>query len=355
VPVAPAAPPAAVDLTRERPMSQSAPPNPQSPDDALPPVEPPSARFILQLFIVPGLIVLIIVMVWMMFSWLATKGQNPRETIAKLKVPNAARWQHAMELANVIRGGSHSQFKRDPAAARDLAQILQDEVETGSSDEKSVLLRVFLSRALGEFYVEEGLDELFYAAQSDRSRDVRLAAIEAIAVRIENARDSWRAARLNDPQFISALLELSKDSQPTVRSRAAMAMGAAGTEPLIERLEEMADDAYPDARYNAATALARHGNTAAVPVLVEMLDPAETAGLTIEQDKSESAQQEKRILILVNALRATRLLAERNPQAKLSPLVEATGELAEADAHQQIRVIARDVHLFLRNRPATAP
>ncbi|MEX0937082.1 MAG: HEAT repeat domain-containing protein [Pirellulales bacterium] len=336
-------------------MSQSAPPNPKLPDDSLPPVEPPSARFILQLFLVPGLIVIIIVMVWMMFSWLATKGQNPRETIAKLKVPNAARWQHAMELANVIRGGNHSQFKRDPRAAQELAQILEDEVETGSSDEKSVLLRVFLSRALGEFYVEEGLDELLYTAQSDRSRDVRLAAIEAVAVRIENAGDSWRKMRLNDPGFISALLKLSEDSQPTVRSRAAMAMGAAGTAPLIERLEEMADDTYPDARYNAATALARHGNTAAMPVLVEMLDPTEMAGLTIEQDKSESAQEEKRILILVNAIRATRLLAERNPQADLTPLVQATGELAEADVQQQIRAMARDAHLSLQNRPATAP
>ena len=42
----------------------------QIPDD-LPAVQPPSARFIVQLFVVPGLIVAAIVAVWLLWNWLA--------------------------------------------------------------------------------------------------------------------------------------------------------------------------------------------------------------------------------------------------------------------------------------------
>ena len=47
-----------------------------SPDD-LPPVEPPSAGFLVQLFLVPALIVGIIVCVWLAFHWLAQLGNDP--------------------------------------------------------------------------------------------------------------------------------------------------------------------------------------------------------------------------------------------------------------------------------------
>ena len=44
-------------------MSSNSPPSRGlSPDEALPPVEPPNAGFILQLFIVPGVIVVVVVM-----------------------------------------------------------------------------------------------------------------------------------------------------------------------------------------------------------------------------------------------------------------------------------------------------
>ncbi len=54
---------------------------PVVPGDVLPPVEPPSAGFILQLFVVPGIIVAIIVMVWLLFNWVARTGNDPREYV----------------------------------------------------------------------------------------------------------------------------------------------------------------------------------------------------------------------------------------------------------------------------------
>jgi hypothetical protein len=49
-----------------------------SQDDSLPPVEPPNAAFLVQLFLVPGVIVAIIVGVWLAFHWLAHLGSDPQ-------------------------------------------------------------------------------------------------------------------------------------------------------------------------------------------------------------------------------------------------------------------------------------
>ena len=75
-----------------------------SPDDSLPPVEPPSAAFLVQLFLVPALIVGIIVFVWLAFHWLAQLGNDPEGYVRALKRPSEGRWQAALNLANDLRG-----------------------------------------------------------------------------------------------------------------------------------------------------------------------------------------------------------------------------------------------------------
>ena len=158
-----------------------------SPDDALPPVETPGAGFILQLFIVPGIIVLVIVMVWFMFSWLARGTDNPRLLIKKLSVPSEARYQAAHELASVLNSKRFATFKQDREAAADLARILAVQLKEGGQGEREVNMRVFICRALGEFQVDGGLIELIQATDSRRHIDVRKAALEAIAGRAEYA------------------------------------------------------------------------------------------------------------------------------------------------------------------------
>ena len=51
----------------------------------LPPVEPPSARFIVQLFVVPGLIVAVIVGAWLLFGKLASAEQDWQKLVQDLK------------------------------------------------------------------------------------------------------------------------------------------------------------------------------------------------------------------------------------------------------------------------------
>ena len=145
-----------------------------SPDDALPPVEPPSAGFILQLFVVPAVIVGIIVLVWLSFTWLAQMGSNPEKYIEGLSRNNEARWQSAAALADVLNNKSNVALKQDEKLAGRLADILDGELKTGSTDEKLVALRVFLCRALGEFQVAEVVPVLVRA--SDRRDPKEIAA-----------------------------------------------------------------------------------------------------------------------------------------------------------------------------------
>src|SRR5258708_16001213 len=84
----------------------------QIPED-LPPVEPPSAGFIIQLFVVPGLIVLAIVGVWLLFGKLATGEQDWKGLVVELQHPNAhRRGRAASRLAQMVNA------KREIGAAR---------------------------------------------------------------------------------------------------------------------------------------------------------------------------------------------------------------------------------------------
>ena len=120
-------------------------------DDLLPPVEPPNAAFLVQLFLVPGLIVAIIVGVWLAFHWLAHLGNDPQAYVRTLRRDNEGRWQAALNLANDLRGPGGAALKSDESLAAELGRILTDEAASGRTGEQSQTLRLYLCRALGEF------------------------------------------------------------------------------------------------------------------------------------------------------------------------------------------------------------
>jgi hypothetical protein len=99
-------------------------PKPQQPYDPLPPVQPPSASFLLQLFLIPLVIVIIIVMVWLLFSWLAHMGSNPQDLVRDIGKVNDASWQRAYNLAELMRKPQYAHLKSDPKLAQELAATL---------------------------------------------------------------------------------------------------------------------------------------------------------------------------------------------------------------------------------------
>jgi HEAT repeats len=305
-------------------------------DESLPPVEPPSAGFIIQLFVVPALIVLVILGVWLTFNSLVRRT-SPDKIIEGLDSgPAIARWQRASELANMLRDERFAKFKRDPESAEKVARILDREIdvagEKGGMRDEDVTLRYFLARALGKFEVTDGLDVLLKAAQTNRDPKemlVRHGALEAIAERAFTLQRLVPPADLSGHGVESALLKLADDEEPQIRSDTAFALGQLGTPAAIERLEVMVDDPEADARYNAAVALAHRGNEKAAETLAEMLDPEETSGLTKETD--ERGRKFKRAVIVSNALKASEELNKQNPDADMSDVKEVLAQLADAD------------------------
>ena len=341
-------------------MSSPLPPSERfSPDDALPPVEPPSAGFILQLFVVPGIIVVVIVMVWLMFNWLAHMGSNTDAYIRALSRNNEARWQAAFNLANELRQeriSDRPNLTVDKHLAEQLAAILDREIEAGSLDKQPIALRIYLCRALGEFRVDEAMPTLIKAATTERDEnegDVRRAALQGIAIMAANfAPDDQRF--VDNEKLQEALLQAAGDSDPRTRAAAAVAMGVVGGPRFVDKLHFMLDDASPDVRYNAAVRLAHLGDSAATDVLAEMLDQDEDAGVEAEQEKD--MRPFKRSLITMNALRATEQLSDKNRTADFGALESAVSKLRDSKAPADIRVEATSALRQLRNRaPRSVP
>src|SRR5688500_9574712 len=91
--------------SQARPATYGQPPRPAvSSDELLPPVEPPSAGFIIQLFVIPAIIVAVVVLIWFGMESLARRReQDPAQIVAALRSSNQARFQQAKELADMLR------------------------------------------------------------------------------------------------------------------------------------------------------------------------------------------------------------------------------------------------------------
>lgn len=328
-----------------------------SADDALPPVEPPSAGFIVQLFVVPGVIVLAVVLIWILFNWLAQKGNDREAFVRALSRNNEARWQAAFNLAHELRAdrnGRNPELINDPELARQLAEILKREIEAGSMEQNSIELRIYLSRALGEFIVPDGMTVLLQAATTNRDEcetDVRRAALEGIALLAVNVgRDN---PQIKDNEKLAAvLLEAASDSDARTRSVATVGLGVIGAPAMIDKLTFLLEDLNPDVRYNAATRLAVLGEAAAIPVLVEMLDPNETAG--VDAEKVAEMKAFKQAQITVNALRAAGQLASANLDVDLAELQTAIEKLLASEPSSEVRVVATDALRRVKERPEPA-
>ncbi|MEO8498990.1 MAG: HEAT repeat domain-containing protein, partial [Planctomycetota bacterium] len=308
-------------------LPENAPPKPQFDDKPLPQIEPPSAGFLLQLFIIPMIIVGLIVMVWLMFSWLAHMGSNPHELVRDLRKPNEASWQRALTLAELLQNPAHADLKRDVAMATELAAVLDAQLDQEKFDETSIRLRMFLARALGEFKVAEALPPILRAATIERNPvelDVRRTALEAIAVYANGNPDVSLSE--NDAcmkALIAASRERSevateKQARADLRSTSAFALGVIGGQPALDRLVILLDDPATNARYNAATGLCRHGDARAIPVLLEMLDPENQASGSGEEH--ESGRDWKRLQVINTAIRSAAQLAEHNSADDLEPV-----------------------------------
>ena len=314
---------------------------PINPDDSLPPVEPPSAAFLVQLFLVPGIIVAIIVCVWLAFHWLAHLGNDPQAYVRTLRRANEGRWQAALNLANDLRGPNGSGLKADIKLASELGSILDDEIDSGRTGEQSETLRLYLCRALGEFAVPEAAPALVRRVNENDDDPTTQAAIEALAVLATNLQNASRSFE-NKDDVVTAVLAASTSTNSRVRDACGFTLGVLGGEKSIEGLFRLMGDSSTDVRSNAALGLARLGKTDAYEILLEMLSLEDIhLDKKVLDDKTQS-ERYKRALVVVNALRGVTMLIDTTKQAPPTGVIKVIERLQQ-DPVAEIRSSASAV------------
>jgi hypothetical protein len=156
-------------------------PAPAEPAKGLPPVAPPSGRFIIQLFLVPGLIVAVVVLGLLGIGYLFGSNHGPEHFLNRLKDKNPdVRWRGASDLAQDLKRPENLVLRSDAGFALDLAEQLQSALAELNQGEKETAARIgkltssekdlawkqlspkrdlaqFLAAALGDFVVPVGV------------------------------------------------------------------------------------------------------------------------------------------------------------------------------------------------------
>lgn len=322
--------------------------------EELPPVEPPSAGFILQLFVVPGLIVAAVVGVWLLFGKLASGEQDWHELVVELQHPNPhRRWRAALGLGQILKadqdlGENGQHLSQSQELARALAHVTSSELARNSQADDDLKFQAFLTRTLGLFDVPDTvLPPLRQAMQPEFDRDVRKNAIGAVAVIADRA--GRTGGSLKSPELLEALLQVSSDADPLVRQLAAFTLGLLPEDAGRQRLEVMLDDSDRDTRVNAAIGLARQHDVGGFRVFRDILKsetaPAESGPAAMQRSSDSAAGSAStnfgRFLALKNSLAAIEQLArdlDSQQQQELLPLLTL---LADEHDDTKIRVAAR--------------
>ncbi len=228
-----------------------------TPTAGLPPVHPPTGKFIVELFLVPGLIVGLIVCLLLVVNWMFSGPRSPEAFLSRLEESNPeVRWRAASDLAQVL--------KRDPQLAgnADFCQKLSDRLDRALRDsepaEKAFQERLsrleapeaekertklepernyikFLTGALGTFTVPNGVDVLGRMAEQEPVMELR-----ALTFRRRNA--VWALANLGSnlrskTEPVTALpvdrylIKAASADDPKLREAAAFAMGLWKVDP----------------------------------------------------------------------------------------------------------------------------
>jgi hypothetical protein len=276
---------------------------PVAPPPGLPAVAPPSGKFLLELFVVPGAIVGAVVCLLLGVNWLFRGSRSPEAFLRRLDDPNPeVRWRAASDLSQVLL--RDPRLAADPAFALQLADRLDAAVATGEPAERSFAERFaslppaerkqersrlesernyvqFLCACLGNCTVPVGAPLLEDLAQRDTGA-------ERVGLALRRRRAVWALANLGEnvkrfdalpapdqEAVLAGLEQAAEDARHGRRARAALAHlkgrregrpDALGVDTATERCAT-ADD--PALRAEAAHALNFWAGTPAEEARIE--------------------------------------------------------------------------------------
>ena len=298
------------------------PPRDPSQDPApadLPPVEAPSAGFIVQLFVIPAIVVAVVIVVWLLFGKLAGGERDAMSYVETLKSPSA-NWRAAFELASLIQ--NDPKLSNDPRLLGELTDLLAHDLQKDENPK----LTAYLALALGAFRTLDAelsggrkvdpLATLSQALEAKQPEEVQIAAAMSLAKHAARL-----AGKLDDAETVRALGAASRAGDPSVRQAAVYALGFCGGDAATATLRERVtqdEDRY--VRYNAAIALGRRGDPAALGTLREMLSSAAlNQALEAESDAEKRGKIESLELEALRALETSRRSRHPRPRPATPP------------------------------------
>lgn len=315
--------------------------------EELPPVTPPSAGFIVQLFLIPALIVMAVVAVWALFGKLADSDNDWKQLATELSSSNEhRRWRAALGLAQLLQNEQiypprdQQPLATNPVVVDSLTQLLSESLASTTTTDEDIRHQEFLARTLAALDADEKtLPILAEAMKDSHNIEVRkssLMSIAAIAGRHFDHVTGYSAAvtaealapsmsvrklplanpTISDSAVLEQLRRSAQDSDPVVRHLAGYALGNVSGPDSLVQLRVMLTDGNRLAQANAAIGLSRNGSIDGVPTMIQLLttsltpfeyqvDPAlkdEAAPLVAQQ--AEARHQIEEVQVARNCLRA---------------------------------------------------
>jgi HEAT repeat protein len=312
----------------------------------LPPIEPPSAGFLMQLFVVPALIVLAVVVVWAFFGKIAASEDDWRELVEDIRNTNEhRRWRGADGLARLLQNDqeladSGQHLASNPEIARVLVGLFEEELKRHSQREDDLKQEAFLARTLGLLDSQKTvLPALARGMEPEQDREVRKNSIASIAVIAGRASEAHHP--IDDPNLVKDLITVTGDSDALIRDVSTYTLGLIPTDASRDRLKVLISDADRNTRVNAAVALARQKSTAGFRVFKDVLQSP-----SIEPNGSPT--QLESLLAVKNSLHAVKILADDWTAEQRTELEAMIDPIAKHNAEPRIRTDAIDALVSLQ-------
>jgi HEAT repeat protein len=261
-------------------------------------------RVVLQFFIVPLSLVVVLVSVFFGLQVLRSRRPDPGSALRSLEsydgllaryVGDVKRWQSGYDLSLLLRAEDQAK----------LAQLVPDLTaafrEAGTRGD--LKLRRYLVLALGHAADPRGAAAL-REGLADPDPQTRLFS-------------TWGLMRVGGPAACADLRKAVGDSDPGVRKMAIFALGRLGDGAAVPAVRAALEDPEADVRWNAALALARLGDPTAAPLLIGLLDapPLRPARPATGSDGAD---------LMLNAIRGLALLRAPAGRAPLERLAESS-------------------------------
>lgn len=317
--------------------------------EELPPVEPPSASFIMQLFLVPAVIVAAVIGIWALFGQLSASEQDWRQLVAELRSNNEhRRWRGANGLAQMLRadfemGEKGQNLAANQQIATELTELMAELLADPARSEEQIRQQSFVATTLGWLDVyETTLPVLISATKSDQELIVRADALRALAIMA--ARASEHGEPVDRKDVINCVAEASQDRESLIRQVSAFAMGFLSGDVIEQQLRVLLEDGDSATRLNAAIALARRQNAEGIDVFLATL---ETAPQPVDPESMEGETPQEKLLrarsendmntiVVGNVLKAVRELKPQLSDEQREKSIKLAQSIA--DSHREVKI-----------------